>query len=73
MRYRLNKWVDEVEGFNGAQWGGNEVKETAITGRTISIAIPKGSMTEEQRAVFDEVRERARNLRRPVDIVVTEF
>jgi hypothetical protein len=73
LRYRLNNWVDEVEGFNGAQWGGNEVKETAITGRAISIAIPKGSMTEEQRAVLDEVRERARNLPNPVHIVITEF
>lgn len=73
LRYRLNKWVDEVESFNGGQWGGNEVKETAIAGRTISIAIPKGSMTGEQRAVFNEIRERARNLRNPVDIIVTEF
>jgi hypothetical protein len=73
LRYRLNNWVDQVEGFNGAQWGGNEVKETAITGRAISIAIPKGSMTEEQKAVFDEVRERAKNLPNPVDIIVTEF
>jgi hypothetical protein len=55
LRYRLNKWVDQVEDFNGAQWGGN------------------GSMTEEQKAVFDEVRERARNLPKPVDIIVTEF
>jgi contact-dependent growth inhibition (CDI) system restriction endonuclease-like protein len=73
LRYRLNNFVDEVESFKGGRWGGDEVEEAAITGRAVSIAIPKGSMTEEQRAVFKEVRERARNLPNPVDISVTEF
>ena len=73
LSYRLNNYVDEVEGFNGDRWGGDEVKEIDITGRAINIAVPKGSMTEEQRAVFEEARERARKLPRPVDIIVTEF
>jgi hypothetical protein len=73
LRYRLNNFVDEVESFKGGRWGGDEVEEAAITGRAVSIAIPKGSMTEEQRAMFEEARERARKLPNPVDISVTEF
>ena len=73
LRNRLNNYVDEVEGFKGDRWGGDEVKEIDIKSRAVSIAIPKGSMTEEQRALFEEARERARKLPRPVDIIVTEF
>jgi len=73
LRNRLNNYVDEVEGFKGDRWGGDEVKEIDIKSRALSIAVPKGSMTAEQRAIVEEVRERARKLPRPVGINVTEF
>jgi hypothetical protein len=36
-------------------------------------AIPKGSMTEEQMIVIEGIRDWARTLENPVDIVITEF
>ena len=73
LRYRLNDYVDKVESFKGRSWGDDEVTESDITGRALHLAIPKGSITEGQRAVIEEVRERASKLPHPVDIIVTEF
>jgi hypothetical protein len=75
LTYRLNKYVDEVAQFKGARWGGDEVKESQIIGRSLSLAIPKGSMSAAQREAIEIVRMRARmtNMYAPVDIYITEF
>jgi hypothetical protein len=44
-----------------------------IKGRALSLAVPKGSMTETQKAVIEEVRRWARTLKNPVDIIINEF
>ena len=44
-----------------------------INGRVLSLAIPKGSMTEEQRIVIEAVRDRATRKKNPVDLIITEF
>lgn len=40
---RLNKYVDDLEEFDGAEFAGDQVK--SIVGRTLSLAIPRGSTT----------------------------
>jgi hypothetical protein len=37
------------------------------------LIVPKGSMTDAQRAIIDWVRQVARQGDKPVDIIVTEF
>jgi hypothetical protein len=39
----------------------------------LSLAIPKASMTETQRIAIEAVRARAKTLKNPVEIVITEF
>jgi hypothetical protein len=70
---RLGGYINDLEGFNGGQRGLDVVLETDIRGRVLSLAIPKGSMTAEQRIVIEGIRDWARTLRNPVNIVITEF
>lgn len=71
LKYRLNKYIDEVAEYNGGAWGGDEVKSSEITGRALSLAIPKGSMSPEQRVVIEDARARAESL--GVHLIITEF
>jgi hypothetical protein len=49
LSYRLQKYVNDVTEFNGDEWDNTKVLSSEITGRALSLAIPKGSMTEEQK------------------------
>lgn len=71
LAYRMNKCIDDVAGFAGAQWGDDEVEFSAIKGRAVSLAVPKGSMTELQRAAIEAARRRGAAL--GVDLIVTAF
>jgi hypothetical protein len=73
LTYRLNKYVDDVVEFNGANLANDEVKLSDIEGRALHLAIPKGSMTEAQRRAIEAARRRADLGDRPVDIIITEF
>jgi hypothetical protein len=44
---------------------------SAISGRALSLAIPKGSVTAVQRAAIEAVRARAKAF--DVDFIITEF
>jgi hypothetical protein len=68
---RINRYVDEVAAFNGAKWGADEVESSAITGRALNLAVPKGSITATQQAAIDAARVRAKSL--GVDLIVTPF
>ncbi len=57
----------------GGELGEDEVLPSHIKGRALSLAVPKGSMTETQRAVLEDVRQWAMTLKNPVDIVINEF
>jgi hypothetical protein len=67
----LNRYVDRLAEYTGSSLGGITVSAEDITSRTLSIAIPKGSMTPVQRAAFEAARRRAEKL--GIKIVVTEF
>lgn len=73
LTYRLNKYVDDVVEFNGANLANDEVKSSDIGGRALDLAIPKGSMTVVQQRAIEAVRRRAKLGDRPVDIIITEF
>jgi hypothetical protein len=73
LTYRLNKYVDDVVEFNGANLANDEVKLSDIAGRALHLAIPKGSMTEAQRRAIEAARRRAKLGDKPVDIIITEF
>jgi hypothetical protein len=57
LTYRLNKYVDDVVEFNGANLANDEVKLSDIQGRALHLAIPKGSMTEAQRRAIEAASE----------------
>jgi predicted KAP-like P-loop ATPase len=51
--------------------GSIKIASEAITGRELSIAIPKGSMTAVQRDAIEAARIRARTF--GIDLKITEF
>jgi hypothetical protein len=73
LAYRLNKFVADVQEFDGADWGGTKVTKAQINARAVQLIVPKGSMTEAQQIVIERIRARAKRSNRPVDIIVTEF
>jgi hypothetical protein len=74
LTYRLKKYANELSEFDGRAWAGEEVKLSDIKGRTLSLAIPKESITATQRDAIEAVRMWARMKNyNPVEITVTEF
>jgi len=73
LTYTLNKYVNDVSEYVGGRGVNDEVSSSAITGRVLSLAIPRASMTETQRIAIEAVRVRAKTLKNPVEIVITEF
>jgi hypothetical protein len=62
-----------VRDFNGARWARKNIRDTDIDGRAVQVIVPRGSITDAQRNVIDEVRANAlKHNDRPVDIIVTE-
>jgi contact-dependent growth inhibition (CDI) system restriction endonuclease-like protein len=71
---RLNKLIDDVREFNGVTWGGLPISDIDIKGRAVQVIVPRGSITEANRAAFDRAQARAwGNNEKPVDIIVTEY
>jgi hypothetical protein len=74
LAYRLNKFVADVQEFDGDRWGGLVIRDVDIKGRSVQVIVPKGSITEANRAVFKSAQVRARSdNEKPVDIIVTEY
>lgn len=71
LTYRLNAYIDQMAAYEGTAGSTFEIAPESITGRALSLAIPKGSITAVQRAAIDAARLRARAF--DVDLVVTEF
>jgi hypothetical protein len=60
-----------VATYEGGRMGAIIIEPTAITGRELSLVIPKNSMSAVQRAVIEAARLRAKAF--DVDLIVTEF
>jgi hypothetical protein len=71
LTYRLNDYIGKLANYEGSEMGDIKVAAEAITGRELSIAIPKGSMTAVQREAIEAARTRARSL--GIDLKITEF
>jgi hypothetical protein len=69
----VSEYAGEASEFVGGELGEDEVLLSQIKGRALSLAVPKGSITETQRAVIEEVRRWARTLKNPVEIIINEF
>ncbi len=73
LTYKLNKYINEVAEFDGDVWTGTKVLSSEINGRALSLAVPKGSMTGEQRIAIEAARAWAKSIDKPVEIIITEF
>lgn len=73
LAYRLNNYLDKVSEFEGAEFAEDEVSSEQITGRVLQVVVPRGSLTDAQQAVIEAARARAKALRNPVEIVVTQL
>lgn len=71
LTYRLNAYIDQLALYDGGKMGSLEIDSSAINGRTLSLAIPKGSMTEIQRAAIDAAKARAQAFY--IDFIITPF
>jgi hypothetical protein len=71
LTYRLNDYIGKLASYTGSEMGDIKIGSEAITGRKLSIAIPKGSMTMVQREAIEAARVRARTF--GIDLKVTEF
>ncbi len=67
----LSRYTNALAEYAGSELGGFRVRAEDITSRTLSIAIPKGSMTSFQRKGIEAARVQARGL--GIDLVVTPF
>ena len=63
--------IDKLVLFDGGTLGAVEVDSPKITGRVLSLAVPKGSMMTVQRAAIEAARARAQAF--DIELVVTEF
>ena len=71
LTYRLNEYIDKLALFDGGQLGFTRIDGTAIAGRELSIAIPRGSTTAVQQAAMGAARLRAKAF--DIDLKFTKF
>jgi hypothetical protein len=71
LTYRLNDYIDKLANYEDSALGDIAVNVKDITSRTLSMVIPRGSMTSVQRAAFDAAKSRAEKL--GIKITITEF
>jgi hypothetical protein len=58
---RLNKCMDELEGYPGTNWGGDKIEPSDITRKVLRVIVPQGSMTGVQREAIEAARARAQS------------
>jgi hypothetical protein len=71
LTYRLNDYIDKLALYEGSKMGDIAVSPSEISGRALSLAVPKGSMTAAQRAAIEAARVRAQAF--GVDLTITAF
>ena len=67
----LTRYVKKLVDYKGSSMGDIEIKSSDIKRRILSLAIPKGAITEAQRAAIETVRREARYL--GIEFLVTPF
>jgi hypothetical protein len=71
LTYRLTQYIDQLALFDGGKLGFTAIDSSSISGRVLSIAVPKASMTAAQRAAIANAELRANAF--DIDLVITEF
>jgi hypothetical protein len=71
LTYRLNDYINKLANYEDHALDEITVRVQGITSRTLSMVIPRGSMTSVQRAAFDAAKSRAEKL--GIKITITEF
>ncbi len=72
LTYRLNKYVDDLGDYEGGSLLATIVELPDISDRVLNLVVPKGAMTEVQRAAIEAARARALIANRyPVKIIIT--
>jgi hypothetical protein len=71
LTYRLNDYVNTLVFYEGGRFGVTTIESSAISGRVLSLAIPKGSMTALQRSAIEAATARAQPF--GIDLIVTPF
>ncbi len=71
LTYRLNQYIDRLALFEGDEVGAIVIRPADIDGRVLSLAVPKGAMTQAQRAAIEAARLRGQAF--DIDLVVTPF
>ena len=57
---QIDRYVDQLVGFDGLRWGGNTIEENQITGKVLDIIVPTHSGTPAQQQAIAAAVERAR-------------
>ena len=72
--YRLNAYVNRLSEYEGGSLQNVKVNFSQITNRVLELIVPKGSLSEMQRAVIGAAKIRAGAAGSyPVRIIVKEF
>jgi len=59
LTYRLNQYIDQLALYEGGELGVWKVDPSAISGRVLRVAIPKGSVTSAQQGAIEAAQTRA--------------
>ncbi|MGA8654179.1 MAG: hypothetical protein WB677_26775, partial [Xanthobacteraceae bacterium] len=68
---RVNKYLDELEKYQGTDWGGDEIKASQIINRTLRVIIPDGSITAIQEEALKAATRIARS--KHIRLIFTKF
>ena len=72
LTYRLNQYIDKLGDYEGGDLSTQKLSLSDITDRVLNLVVPKGAMTEVQRAAIEAARARALIANRyPVKIIIT--
>jgi hypothetical protein len=72
LTYRLNEYIDKLGDYEGGRLLTTTVELPDISDRVLNLVVPKGAMTEVQRAAIEAVRARALVVNPyPVKIIIT--
>jgi hypothetical protein len=68
---RVNKYLGELEKYQGTEWGGDNIKAADIAGKVLRVVIPMGSMTPIQREIIAAATRVARS--KGLRLIVVQF
>jgi hypothetical protein len=71
LTWRLNKYVDDLDKYQGTTWGGDYINNSDITARKLLIVVPRNSRgSNSARAAIEDLRARAKKL--GIDLAIFE-